>query len=105
MLIIKAFGKSLGFKYINYKIRAIWKPQGELQGIDLGLNYFLIRFKLKEDYWKVLNKGPWFISQQFLTMRQWSLGFKPLKAKLTTTTIWVRLLELPIEFYDNSILQ
>ena len=30
-LIIKAFGKTLGFKYFDYKIRAIWKPQGDLQ--------------------------------------------------------------------------
>ncbi|KAL0012333.1 hypothetical protein SO802_007441 [Lithocarpus litseifolius] len=57
-LIIKAFGKSLGFKYVDYKIRAIWKPHGELQIIDHGLDYFLIKFKLKEDYWKVLNEGP-----------------------------------------------
>ena len=104
-LIIKAFGKSLGFKYIDYKIQAIWKPQGKLQCIDLSLDYFLIRFRLKEDYWKVLNKGPWFIGQQFLTMRQWYPSFKPSKAKLTSTAIWARLLKLPIKFYDNSILQ
>lgn len=104
-MIIKAFGKSLGFKFIDYKIRAIWKPQGKLQCFDLGLDYFLIRFILQEDYWKVLNEGPWFIGQQFLMVRQWSPGFKPSEAKLTTTVIWVRLPELPIKFYNNSILQ
>lgn len=46
-LIIKEFGKSLCFKYTNYKISTIWKPQGDLQCIALGLDYFLIRFKLK----------------------------------------------------------
>lgn len=80
-LIAKAFGKSLGFKYLNHKIHAIWKPQGDLQCIDLGLDYFLIRFKLKEDYWKVINDGPWFIGQQFLSIRQWSSGFSPMKEK------------------------
>lgn len=104
-LIIKAFGKSLCFKYVDYKIHTIWKSQGDLQCIGLGLDYFLIRFKLKEDYWKVLNEGPWFIGQQFLSIQQWSPGFKPSEAKLTTVAIWARLLELPIEFYDNSILQ
>ena len=54
-LIVKAFGKLLGFKYLNYKIRAIWKLQGDLQCIDLGLGYFLVRFKLKDDYWRVTN--------------------------------------------------
>ena len=79
-LIVKAFGKSLGFKYLDFKIRAIWKPQGELQCIDLGLDYFLIKFRLEEDCWKVINDGPWFIGQQFLLVRKWSLGFRPLDA-------------------------
>lgn len=57
--------------------------------IDLGLDYFLIRFKLKEDYWKVISDSPWFIRQQFLSIRRWSPGFRPLAATLTTTVVWV----------------
>lgn len=57
-LIIKAFGESLGFKFLNYKIRIIWKLEGNLQVIDLGLDYFLVRFQLKNNYWKVINEGP-----------------------------------------------
>lgn len=90
---------------MDYKIRATWKPHGELQIIDLGLDYFLIRFKSKDDYWKVLNEGPWYIGHQFLSVRQWSPGFKPSTTNLSTTAVWVRLPQLPIEFYDNSILQ
>nr|POF02841.1 hypothetical protein CFP56_10899 [Quercus suber] len=52
-----------------------------------------------------LNEGPWFIGQQFLSVHQWSLGFCPFEAKTTTTTIWARLPELPIELYDRCILQ
>ena len=65
--IIKAFGKSLGYKYLDYKIRAIWKPVGDMQCINLGHDFFLTRFKLNEDYSKVVNGGPWFIGQQFHT--------------------------------------
>nr|POE60894.1 hypothetical protein CFP56_31319 [Quercus suber] len=77
----------------------------DLQCIALGLDYFLIRFKLNEDYWKVLNEGPWFIGQQFLSVKQWSPRFKPSEAKLTTTAIWAKLLKLPVELYDGSILR
>jgi hypothetical protein len=103
-LIIKAFGKSIGFKYMEYKIKVLWNPIGELQCIDLGLDYFLIRFKLSEDYWKVVNGGPWFVKQQFLSIRRWSPGFRPSEAKMTTTAVWVRLPELPIELYDARLL-
>ena len=74
-LIVEPFGRSIGFKYLDFKIRAIWKPKGDIQCIDLGLDYFLIRFKLQEDYWKVINKGPWFIGQQFLSVRQRTSSF------------------------------
>lgn len=57
-LIIKAFRKSRGFKFLSYKIWTIWKLEGNLQDIDLGLDYFLVRFQLKSNYWKVINEGP-----------------------------------------------
>uniref|UniRef100_A0A2N9F7H7 Reverse transcriptase domain-containing protein n=1 Tax=Fagus sylvatica TaxID=28930 RepID=A0A2N9F7H7_FAGSY len=78
-LIIKAFGKSVGFKYMDFKIRM--------------------------DYWKAINGGPWFINQQFLTIRRWSPGFRPSEAKISTTAVWARLPELPIELYDMNILR
>jgi hypothetical protein len=101
----KVFGKSVGFKYMDFKIRSLWKPSGDMQCIDLGNDYFLIRFKLEEDYWKVVNGGPWFINQQFLTIRRWSPGFRPSEAKISTTAVWARLPELPIELYDMNILR
>ena len=103
-LIIKAFGKSVGYRFIDAKIRALWNPQGDLQCIDLGLDYFLIQFKLSEDYWKVVNSGPWFVRQQFLSVHRWTPGFHPSKAKMTTTAVWARLPELPIELYDSRLL-
>ncbi|GMY33132.1 hypothetical protein FCV25MIE_28374 [Fagus crenata] len=104
-LIIKVFGKSVGFKYMNFKVRSLRKPSGDMQCINLGSDYFVIHFKLKEDYWKVVNGRPWFINQQFLTIRHWSLGFRPSEAKISTTAVWARLLELPIELYDMNILR
>jgi hypothetical protein len=87
--IIKAFGKSVGFKYMDFKIRSLWQPKGDMQCIDLGLDFFLVRFKLAEDYWKVVNEGPWFLRQQFLSLRRWTPGFRP----------------FPIELYDVGILR
>jgi hypothetical protein len=66
---------------MDAKIRALWNPQGDLQCIDLGLDYFLIRFKLSEDYWKVVNGGPWFVRQQFLSVCRWTPGFRLLRLR------------------------
>ena len=53
----------------------------------------------------MVNGGPWFINQQFLTIHCWSPGFRPSEANISTTTIWARLPELPIELYDMNTLR
>nr|POF07980.1 hypothetical protein CFP56_55293 [Quercus suber] len=47
----------MGFNYLHSKILALWKPVGKLDCIDLGRDYFLIRFSLQEDHDLVLKKA------------------------------------------------
>ncbi|XP_019251145.1 PREDICTED: uncharacterized protein LOC109230067 [Nicotiana attenuata] len=54
---------------------------------------------------KALRLGPWFISGNFLSIRKWEPKFVPQEATLSTTAIWIRLPQLPMEFYDKEILQ
>ena len=60
-LIIKPFGRNVGFHFLHNKILALWKPTGRMECIDLEFGFYLIRFGLAEDYDKVLREGPWFI--------------------------------------------
>ena len=53
-LIVKVFGKSMGFNYLTFKINALWKPMARMDCVNLGKDYFLIRFSNDEDYDKVL---------------------------------------------------
>ena len=48
-LIIKAFGRKVGYNYLYPKIRSLWNPCGKMDCIDLGSDYFLIKFDLEED--------------------------------------------------------
>ena len=43
--------------------------------VDLGKDYFLIKFNDKEDYDKVL-RGPCFVSEHFLAIKLWEPYFK-----------------------------
>ncbi|GKV17362.1 hypothetical protein SLEP1_g27876 [Rubroshorea leprosula] len=105
-IIIKAFGtEKAGYNFILPRIKAQWKPRGKMDCVDLGLDFFLIRFHEKEDLNRVLHGGPWFVGPHFLTIRKWEPSFDPAKATFTTTAIWVRLPRLPIEYYDVQILE
>ncbi|XP_050249174.1 uncharacterized protein LOC126696482 [Quercus robur] len=104
-LIIKAFGRKVGYNYLYPKIRSLWNPCGKMDCIDLGSDYFLIKFDLEEDVNRVLKGGPWFIGQQFLAIRQWEPEFRASEATFSSVAVWVRLPELPIEYYDPAVLR
>lgn len=53
----------------------LWKPRGELDILDLGYDFFLVKFDLKEDLDTVLAEGPWIIQDHYLTVRRWQLDF------------------------------
>ena len=50
--------------------------------VDLGRDLFLLRFSLMEDLELVLNKGPWFIGEHFMSIRKWEANFKPSKVQV-----------------------
>ena len=103
-LIIKPFGRKVGFLFLDFKIHNMWNLVGRMDCIDLGLDYFLVNFKLAKDVVNILKGGPWFIGQHFLAIKQWEPKFKASSVTFSSVAIWVRLPELPIEFYDPASL-
>lgn len=99
-LIIKVFGRSVGYNFLLSKLHALWKPKGKIDCVDLECDYYLIRFSLKEDHDTILIKGPWFIREHFLSIRPWEANFKPEEDNIALVTVWVRLPHLPIKYYD-----
>nr|POE60661.1 uncharacterized protein CFP56_41048 [Quercus suber] len=83
----------------------LWKPTGRIDKVDLGKDFFLVRFSAQEDLETVLKKGPWFIGEHFLSIHKWEANFKPLEALITLVAVWVCLNELPIEYYDARVLR
>ena len=84
---MRVYGRTVGLNHLTFKINALWKPVAKLDCVNLGKDFFFIRFSNSDDYDKVLKGEPWF------------------EAKLSSVAIWVRLPELPIEFYDVAVLR
>ncbi|GAV78586.1 DUF4283 domain-containing protein [Cephalotus follicularis] len=40
----------------------------------------------------------------YLIVQRWQPYFQPSMAHLTKSSLWIRLLELPLEFYDEGVL-
>ena len=73
--------------------------------IGLGQGFFLIKFSMQEDHTKVLREGPWFVGGHNLSIRSWESNFRPSSANLSLIAVWICLPELPIKYYDYSMLR
>ena len=49
-LIVKVFGKTVGFHFLHACIIDLWKPIGRMDCVTLGNNFFLITFQNGEDH-------------------------------------------------------
>jgi hypothetical protein len=103
-LIVKVFGRSVGYHYLHQRIHSMWNPTGSLECIDLGHDFFLVRFEKPEDFQFVLRYGPWFVGNHFLAIRKWEPNFRASSASLSSVAVWVRIPGLPIEYYDQEAL-
>lgn len=90
---------------LKSKVTELWKPSKPLVLIDLGHGFFTVKFSKEENMTKALHAGPWFVFGGFLSITQWEPNFVPSESTLTHTTIWVKFLSLPTEFYDREILE
>ena len=103
-LIVKVYGRSVGLNFLQNRLLSLWKPAGRLDCVDLEHGFYLTRFSLTDDYEAVLRKGPWFIGQNFLSIRPWEPDFRPESANVTSIAVWIRLKGLPIEYYNLEAL-
>ena len=48
-LIVKVYWRTVGYNFIHGKILSLWNPVGRIDCTDLGKDFFLVRFSIKED--------------------------------------------------------
>lgn len=101
-------GKCLGIyvrpSFITMRTRAMWRPKGSLEVIDIGKNVYLFRFSDHNDYERALFGGPWFILDHYLMLTKWKPNFRPSSNPFETISIWIRFPELPVEYYNKDAL-
>ena len=102
--IVKVFGRSVGYLFLVNRLQSLWKLVARFSCVDLGLGFFLVKLELVEDFDRILKGGPWFIGEHFLSLRPWIPDFRPSEAAVNTVAVWVRLPELPVEYYDKESL-
>ncbi|CAL9223353.1 unnamed protein product [Arabidopsis halleri] len=104
-MIVKVLGNQIPISVLSRKLRELWKPTGAMYVMDLPRQFFMIRFELDEEYMAALTGGPWRIFGNYLLVQNWSPSFDPLRDEIVTTPVWVRLMNIPVNYYHRSILK
>lgn len=95
----------VGYHFLRGRVLSIWRPSARVDWLDLGKDFFLFRFESKQDMDNMLAGGPWFIRGHYIAICVWEPYFRPSSVEASIIAIWVRLNELPMEFYDPSVLR
>ncbi|KAK6791468.1 hypothetical protein RDI58_010549 [Solanum bulbocastanum] len=103
-VIIKLMGKKMTHMYLKSRLTTLWKVREDILLIDLGYDYYTVKFLKEENMNNALHNGPWFINGLFLSIKRWQPNFVASSAKETYSAIWLRLPELPTEYYALKIL-
>ncbi|KAI9108022.1 hypothetical protein K1719_020895 [Acacia pycnantha] len=98
-LIIKVLGLSVPKHVLIDRVPRMWKPKQPLKVVPLSQEYYTVSFSNKEDRDYALYEGPWMIDDHYLLVQRWRPNFNPSKADgQRRVALWVRILDLPLEF-------
>lgn len=103
-MIVKVLGRHVPISVLSRKLKEMWEPKGEMYVMDLPRQFFIVRFELEEEYLMALTGGPWRVFGNYLMVQYWSLCFDPLRGDIVTTQVWVKLTNIPVNYYHKLIL-
>jgi hypothetical protein len=103
-LIGQFFDKRLPYYIVKKTMESIWAQYGKIEVFLLENGLYLFRFadeKLRDE---VMEAKVWYIANKPLILRKWTPGMQLLKLSLSSIPIWIKLHNLPIEFWNATCL-
>ncbi|XP_016172750.1 uncharacterized protein LOC107615158 [Arachis ipaensis] len=100
-IVVKVLGKNFSYTAITHRLKGVWRTKGGYEVLDVGFDYFLVKFDLLEDREKVLLGGPWMITGSYVMVKPWSSSFRPCENTFGSTMVWIRITGLNINYYQE----
>lgn len=104
-LIGKIWGDPVPLPAIIYKTKKDWHfIKGQVDYIDVGDDWVMVRFANAEDRMLVFDQRPWHVNGLNFVVKKWTLFFDSYTTTITRIDQWVRVPRLPWEFWDQDSL-
>ncbi|XP_038982161.1 uncharacterized protein LOC120110653 [Phoenix dactylifera] len=98
-VIVRSLGKRVPAEWIGREARLRGKLDYEVEALPMAEGHVVVRFKGEEDREVALTRGPWMAGGQILAVERWRPDFIPCAKMVNNVLVWVRLPDLPLEFW------
>ncbi|XP_057775323.1 uncharacterized protein LOC130994294 [Salvia miltiorrhiza] len=86
------------------ELNSLWNPTCPWQIIPLGRGFSTLKFSASEDSANAFAKSSWRLSTGILHFQAWVPNFVPYKATSTLSQVWIRVFNLPHEYWHPEVL-
>ncbi|XP_028807535.1 uncharacterized protein LOC114762238 [Neltuma alba] len=104
VIIVKLLGRMVHPVYLAMKLHQLWAKHGSVDTIDIGVGFFMVNFAHESDYEMALTGGPWLLYDHYLCVQPWKADFEPDEERITKISAWIRIANLPLDYYDHGVL-
>ncbi|XP_015940937.1 uncharacterized protein LOC107466473 [Arachis duranensis] len=87
---------------LSHKLRTVWRIKGGFDLLDMGFDYFLVKFDVAEEREKILLGGPWMIEGNYVAVKPCDQEFRSSENCFGATLVWIRISGLPIWCYQED---
>lgn len=102
-LVINLLGRIVSFRFLQARLNKPWSGC-QYQLVDILNDHYLVSFANDEDYNHVLQDGPWVIAEHYQMVQRWQPSFDPYENAVGKMAIWVRIPNMPVEYFKKRFL-
>jgi len=95
--------KPLTHLALTKRLHLVWDSIGPWKAIPLRKGFYEFEFSSLEDMQWVVEMGSWQLSPSFLVLFAWTKEFVTSTTKSTKTQAWVRIYNLPLEYWRPRV--
>jgi hypothetical protein len=103
-LIGQFLDKPLPFYVVKRSVDNMWAAYGKVKIFLMENGLYLFRFADVRSREAGLEEKLWHIANKPLILRRWTPGMQLLKLSLSTVPIWIKMHNLPMEYWDSDCL-
>ncbi|GLJ47543.1 hypothetical protein SUGI_1004050 [Cryptomeria japonica] len=102
-VIARIIGPKISRMEINNWVFKNWGEDNVVKYIPKG--FFVVVFSQESERCRILNQENWFVNDNPIYLQPWSLNLNLTPLAVYDSPIWIRLYNLPIEYWDDVVLE